>query len=143
LDKIESPILTYSLFLAAVVLSSKLLNDQGASNKRWSVYTGLPLSSVNHAEIMLLNVIDYKINISKFVFDDWVKFLFRSEYLSAYKTANQIPMEIISIDDSYRSHRRISGNNVVPKSDSTDTSADGIVDILLEFSNPKRIKDFT
>lgn len=82
---VHSPSLTFVLFLASVTLASKFHLDSTIYNRRWSETSGISTATINRAEAMILEVIEFKLTISKDTFDDWVGFLFKAEKMQGYR----------------------------------------------------------
>lgn len=117
-----APSLMYIFFTSAMALASKFHVDSTTHNRRWAESARLPLQLVNLTEALLLEVIDFRLAITKSTFDDWVRFLFSGEHLqsyhrSAYPMAANFRMQL----------------PYTPHSEKSDVS-EGIADILLEFS---------
>jgi len=63
------------MFLAALIIASKYLQDSNYSNKAWSKISGLPLAEINENEVIFLRLIDYKLFIAEDVFKRWSSLL--------------------------------------------------------------------
>lgn len=128
----NSPIMTYSLFAAATIISSKLIVDSCPRNKRWAKDCGLPLDLINAVEILILQVLDYKIHISKEAFDQWVRFIFNTDYLTAYRADQHAAADITS--------RHYYDSMTASRHDQHD---EVLANLLLDFSNnrPRRRKE--
>ncbi|KAI8874932.1 hypothetical protein K501DRAFT_234377 [Backusella circina FSU 941] len=59
------------MFLASLVLASKFVQDKTYRNSAWAKIAGLPVSEVNAAERIFLNLIDYRLYISQPTFEQW------------------------------------------------------------------------
>lgn len=59
------------MFLAALILASKYLQDRNYSAKAWSKMSGLKISEINMHERIFLEKIDWKLHISKPAFEKW------------------------------------------------------------------------
>lgn len=59
------------MFLASLMVASKYLHDKNYQNRAWSKITGLDIKEINAAEMAFLNLIDYKLYVSKPTFDKW------------------------------------------------------------------------
>ena len=57
----------HRIFLSALIVAAKSLNDSSPLNKHWTKYTDglLTLEEVNLAERELLNILNWKTNITK------------------------------------------------------------------------------
>ncbi|KAF1802874.1 hypothetical protein V8B55DRAFT_1378888 [Mucor lusitanicus] len=74
------------MFLASLVVASKFVQDKTYRNSAWAKIAGLPVSEVNAAERIFLNMIDYRLYISQPKFEQWHHLLHM--YVEA-KTLNQ------------------------------------------------------
>jgi hypothetical protein len=63
------------MFLAALIIASKYLQDSNYSNRAWSKISGLPLAEINENEVIFLRLIDYKLFIAEDVFKRWSSLL--------------------------------------------------------------------
>ncbi|CAG8476986.1 6671_t:CDS:2 [Ambispora gerdemannii] len=63
------------MFLAALIIASKYLQDRNYSNKAWSKISGLPVKEINQNEIVFLKLIDYNLFISEDIFKRWSSLL--------------------------------------------------------------------
>jgi hypothetical protein len=59
------------MFLASLVVASKFVQDKTYRNSAWAKIAGLPVSEVNAAERIFLNIIDYQLYISQPLFEQW------------------------------------------------------------------------
>ncbi|CAO3627635.1 unnamed protein product [Mucor hiemalis] len=59
------------MFLASLMVASKYLHDKNYHNKAWAKITGLDIKEINAAEMAFLNLIDYRLYVSKPTFDRW------------------------------------------------------------------------
>lgn len=59
------------MFLASLMVASKYLHDKNYHNKAWAKITGLDIKEINAAEMAFLNLIDYRLYVSKPTFDKW------------------------------------------------------------------------
>jgi hypothetical protein len=59
------------MFLAALMLASKYLQDRNYSTRAWSKISGLRICEINENEMKYLETIDYRLHITKDVFDNW------------------------------------------------------------------------
>lgn len=60
------------MFLAALILATKFLQDHAYSNKCWSKVSGLSISEINAIEVTFLNLIDYRLFVSPATFQKWI-----------------------------------------------------------------------
>lgn len=63
------------MFLAALIIASKYLNDKNYKNKAWAKITSLTVHEINNTEIVFLKLIDYQLYVSKPLYDKWVSLL--------------------------------------------------------------------
>jgi hypothetical protein len=59
------------MFLAALILASKYLQDRNYSARAWSKISGLSIQEINVNEMAFLKAIDWKLHISEAVFQKW------------------------------------------------------------------------
>jgi hypothetical protein len=76
-QKYSKTIGIFELFVTALMLSSKYLNDRNAANSAWANISGIPLETLNRMEMKLLSFIEYKLHVEVDLFDRWIKFLFQ------------------------------------------------------------------
>lgn len=69
------------MFLAALILASKYLQDRNYSARAWSKISGLPTNEINVNEMAFLDAVDWKLHISEVVFQRWTDLVLR--YTSA------------------------------------------------------------
>ncbi|KAG0758256.1 hypothetical protein G6F24_009917 [Rhizopus arrhizus] len=74
------------MFLASLVVASKFVQDKTYRNSAWAKIAGLPVSEINAAERIFLNMIDYQLYISQPTFEQWYQLL--HTHIEA-KTQNQ------------------------------------------------------
>ncbi|PKC14429.1 hypothetical protein RhiirA5_256367, partial [Rhizophagus irregularis] len=63
------------MFLAALIVASKYLQDRNYSNRAWSKISGLPVHEINANEICFLKLIDYNLFIAEDIFKRWSSLL--------------------------------------------------------------------
>ncbi|KAG9258684.1 cyclin [Emericellopsis atlantica] len=59
------------MFLAALILASKYLQDRNYSARAWSKISGLNTQEINQNEIAFLQAVDWKLHICKDVYQAW------------------------------------------------------------------------
>ncbi|KAL3471810.1 hypothetical protein BJX99DRAFT_19497 [Aspergillus californicus] len=59
------------MFLAALILASKYLQDRNYSARAWSKISGLNTTEINQNELMFLKAVDWKLHISESTFQRW------------------------------------------------------------------------
>ncbi|KAL4794908.1 hypothetical protein BDV19DRAFT_389800 [Aspergillus venezuelensis] len=59
------------MFLAALILASKYLQDRNYSARAWSKISGLNTIEINQNELMFLEAVDWKLHISEATFQRW------------------------------------------------------------------------
>ncbi|KAI8640447.1 cyclin-domain-containing protein [Parasitella parasitica] len=60
------------MILAALMAASKYLNDKNYCNKTWAKIASLQISEINATEMTFLKLIDYRLYVSKQLYDKWV-----------------------------------------------------------------------
>lgn len=73
------------MFLAALMLASKYLQDRNYSTRAWSKISGLRVCEINENEMKYLQAIDYRLHIKKDVFDNWSRVVLNLSKLSKLK----------------------------------------------------------
>ncbi|GAA5813224.1 hypothetical protein MFLAVUS_006698 [Mucor flavus] len=63
------------IFLAALMVASKYLNDKNYKNKAWAKITCLSVTEINTTEMVFLKLIEYQLYVSKPLYDKWVSLL--------------------------------------------------------------------
>lgn len=95
--KMAKQIGIFEMFVTALMLSSKYLNDRNASNSAWSRISGIPLETLNKMEMKLLSFIEYKLHVEVDLFDRWIKFIFQPVKTSNYfKVTGNLNVNIIA-----------------------------------------------
>ncbi|KAI9255139.1 cyclin PHO80-like protein, partial [Phascolomyces articulosus] len=59
------------MFLASLVIASKFVQDKTYRNSAWAKIAGLPVSEINAAERIFLELIDYRLYIAQPTFEQW------------------------------------------------------------------------
>lgn len=59
------------MFLAALILASKYLQDRNYSARAWSKISGLNTSEINQNELMFLGAVDWRLHIPDAIFQRW------------------------------------------------------------------------
>lgn len=59
------------MFLAALILASKYLQDRNYSARAWSKISGLNTAEINQNELMFLQAVDWKLHITEATFQRW------------------------------------------------------------------------
>lgn len=59
------------MFLAALILASKYLQDRNYSAKAWSKLTNLPVKDINTNERAFLKAIDYRLHVEVETYNEW------------------------------------------------------------------------
>jgi PHO85 cyclin-5 len=59
------------MFLSALMLASKFLQDRNYSTRAWGKITGLPTSEINTNELKFLEAVDWRLHVSKEKFERW------------------------------------------------------------------------
>ncbi|KAI9610949.1 hypothetical protein H4Q26_008795 [Puccinia striiformis f. sp. tritici PST-130] len=69
---LRDPILSgRKMFLAALMIASKYLNDRNYSNRAWAKIAGLPIEEVNANERVFITLIGYRTHVDLDGFDVW------------------------------------------------------------------------
>ncbi|KAI9320606.1 cyclin-domain-containing protein, partial [Dichotomocladium elegans] len=63
------------MFLAALICAHKFLQDKTYSNSAWAKVSGLSVEEVNHAERVMLQLLDWSLFVKKDIYDQWIKML--------------------------------------------------------------------
>ncbi|CAG8732852.1 21012_t:CDS:2 [Dentiscutata erythropus] len=63
------------MFLAALIVASKYLQDRNYSNRAWSKISGLSVKEINANEVCFLKLIDYNLFIAEDIFKRWSSLL--------------------------------------------------------------------
>lgn len=59
------------MFLAALILASKYLQDRNYSARAWSKISGLNTAEINQNELIFLEAVDWRLHISEPIFQRW------------------------------------------------------------------------
>ncbi|KAK6350351.1 hypothetical protein TWF696_006583 [Orbilia brochopaga] len=65
------------MFLAALILASKYLQDRNYSARAWSKISGLNISEINSNELAFLATVNWRLHISDQIFDKWTKIVLK------------------------------------------------------------------
>lgn len=65
------------MFLAALILSSKYLQDRNYSARAWSKISGLNVQEINQNEMAFLLAINWKLHITEEVYNRWIECVMR------------------------------------------------------------------
>ncbi|KAK6526675.1 hypothetical protein TWF281_009878 [Arthrobotrys megalospora] len=65
------------MFLAALILASKYLQDRNYSARAWSKISGLNITEINANELAFLTTVNWKLHISDHIFDRWTKIVLK------------------------------------------------------------------
>ncbi|KAI0203300.1 hypothetical protein F4808DRAFT_458069 [Astrocystis sublimbata] len=63
------------MFLAALILASKYLQDRNYSAKAWSKISGLATEEINQNEMVFLNAVNWRLHITDTVYKRWTEVL--------------------------------------------------------------------
>ncbi|KAJ3284462.1 hypothetical protein HDU79_008103 [Rhizoclosmatium sp. JEL0117] len=69
------PVCGRRMFLTALILASKYLQDRNYSNKAWSKISGLTVTEINANEFKFLGLIDYELFVGHETFANWTSLL--------------------------------------------------------------------
>ncbi|KAK6511976.1 hypothetical protein TWF481_000873 [Arthrobotrys musiformis] len=89
------------MFLAALILASKYLQDRNYSARAWSKISGLNITEINANELAFLTTVNWKLHISDHIFDRWTKIV-----LKCTPTTSILPAKT-SVHCSFASNRWI------------------------------------
>ncbi|KAI8371609.1 cyclin-domain-containing protein [Radiomyces spectabilis] len=63
------------MFLASLICAHKYLQDKTYKNSAWSKISGLNVKEINHAERVMLQLLDYRLYVKKDTYDQWMAML--------------------------------------------------------------------
>ncbi|KAI9494478.1 cyclin-domain-containing protein, partial [Zychaea mexicana] len=63
------------MFLAALICAHKFLQDKTYKNSAWSKVSGLSVPEINHAERVMLQLLDWSLYVKKDTYDQWILML--------------------------------------------------------------------
>lgn len=63
------------MFLASLIAAHKYLQDKTYKNSAWSKVSGLNVQEINHAEKVMLQLMDYRLYVKKDTYDQWILML--------------------------------------------------------------------
>lgn len=89
------------MFLAALMVASKFLQDRTYRNSAWAKISGLNTAEITFSEMTFLQLIDYQLFISKNTFDRWQHVLSShiNQLMNTLPARGCLPMKLIP---SYR-----------------------------------------
>jgi len=109
------------MFLAALILASKYLQDRNYSARAWSKISGLNINEINANEMAFLSAVNWRLHISDCIFDKWTKIV-----LKCTPTTSIIPA------NSSAAQCRYPTNKWIPILSNLDMSLDSaVLDMLL------------
>lgn len=73
------------MFLAALMLASKYLQDRNYSTRAWSKISGLRMGEINQNEMNYLKAINYSLHMKKDTFDNWHRLVLNLSKLAKAK----------------------------------------------------------
>lgn len=65
------------MFLSALILASKYLQDRNYSARAWSKISGLNTMEINQNELIFLQAVDWKLHISETVYQRWTEIVLK------------------------------------------------------------------
>ncbi|KAI7887410.1 hypothetical protein K492DRAFT_110479, partial [Lichtheimia hyalospora FSU 10163] len=95
------------MFLAALICAHKFLQDKTYKNSAWSKVSGLSVAEVNHAERVMLQLLDWSLYVKKDTYDKWIMML-QSHLKYAPSKNNTTP----SIDSFHHDNNNNNNNNL-------------------------------
>jgi hypothetical protein len=81
------------MFLAALILASKYLQDRNYSAKAWSKMSGLPVKEINANERTFLAKIGWKLHVAKPLFDRWTDVVIKYQTMPPPSPGQSIAVE--------------------------------------------------
>ncbi|KAJ8662767.1 hypothetical protein O0I10_001731 [Lichtheimia ornata] len=63
------------MFLASLICAHKFLQDKTYKNLAWSKVSGLSVKEINHAERVMLQLLDWSLYVKKDTYDQWIQML--------------------------------------------------------------------
>ncbi|KAI7862328.1 cyclin-domain-containing protein, partial [Spinellus fusiger] len=63
------------MFLASLICAHKFLHDKTYKNSAWSKVSGLTVHEINHAEKVMLQLLEYRLYVKKDTYDQWMDML--------------------------------------------------------------------
>lgn len=75
----------FILFVVAMMLASKFLQDRPPTNSCWSLNSKIAINIINRYETVFLNSINHKLHIDVGHFENWVRFLFHPSHTFNYR----------------------------------------------------------
>jgi hypothetical protein len=81
------------MFLAALILASKYLQDRNYSAKAWSKMSGLPVKEINANERTFLAKINWKLHVAKPLFDRWTDVVIKYQTMPPPSPGQSIAVE--------------------------------------------------
>ncbi|KAI8582968.1 hypothetical protein K450DRAFT_196552 [Umbelopsis ramanniana AG] len=81
------------MFLAAVMVASKFLQDKTYRNSAWAKISGLTTSEISYSEMAFLKLIEFRLFISKETFEMWHRMLTQhiSQLINTLPTNRRLP----------------------------------------------------
>lgn len=105
------------MFLTALILASKYLQDRNYSARAWSKISGLPLKEINENERRYLNIVCWDLHVPKDTFENWSKIVLNVCRLSTVQD---------SMDQHYDAFNPPKGSPGSQAFDTTSTSQDSM-----------------
>ncbi|KAI8339825.1 hypothetical protein BD560DRAFT_412531 [Blakeslea trispora] len=65
------------MFLTALILASKYLHDRNYRTQTWAKIASLSAAEITASELVFLKLIDYRLHVSKPLYDKWVSLLYQ------------------------------------------------------------------
>jgi hypothetical protein len=65
------------MFLTALILASKYLQDHSYSNRAWSKISGFEISEINHNELLFLDAIGWRLHVCEATFRRWTNLVLK------------------------------------------------------------------
>lgn len=115
------------MFLSALILASKYLQDRNYSARAWSKISGLNTLEINQNELMFLEAVGWKLHITEALFQRWTDIvlkytpgagsMFTSEGLSWQSVIPKLTPELDNIDTEYATPSNAGSFDMGPAAD--------------------------
>lgn len=78
------------MFLAALILASKYLQDRNYSSRAWSKISGLNTNEINQNELAFLQAVDWKLHIPEHVYQRWTDIVLKFTHTSGTSSCGDV-----------------------------------------------------
>ena len=100
------------MFLSALILASKYLQDRNYSSRAWSKISGLNTQEINANEMTFLFAINWRLHISESVFGKWTDLVLK---LTNSTTVPQAPLSPASLPADLNETKKATWASIVPQ----------------------------